>query len=151
MVLQEDRAAGVDAIAERGGECEASRVRDERGEAKEREVARPRDAVHNPFRCRMELGRRLPKTMMPPPPSFLDFDWDEAATDEGVGGGGGDSAGGRPLRPLAEEAATQRVGSDGSKSVQGIKEREEEKVWAPRMASRLWLAKFVSEGASLAN
>lgn len=45
MVLQEDRAAGADAVAERGGEHEASRVPDERGEAKEREVARPRDAV----------------------------------------------------------------------------------------------------------
>jgi hypothetical protein len=45
MVLQEDRAAGADAVAERGGEHEASHVMDERGEAKEREVARPRDAV----------------------------------------------------------------------------------------------------------
>lgn len=44
-MLREDRATGADAVAELGGERDTGRVREERGETEEREVARPQDAA----------------------------------------------------------------------------------------------------------
>uniref|UniRef100_A0A0D3HEM4 DUF834 domain-containing protein n=1 Tax=Oryza barthii TaxID=65489 RepID=A0A0D3HEM4_9ORYZ len=66
IVLREDRATGADAVAELGGERDTSRIREERGETEEREVARPQDAAAEAsqdddashfFLPRLQLGR----------------------------------------------------------------------------------------------
>uniref|UniRef100_A0A0E0P1U6 RRM domain-containing protein n=1 Tax=Oryza rufipogon TaxID=4529 RepID=A0A0E0P1U6_ORYRU len=122
--------------AERGGGCEAVSVQQERGGAEECEVARPRDVLeapvpyflchqHNPLRRR--LGDRA-EASQDDDASCSFLPWlrlgrYETVTDEDVGSGGGDPAGGRPLRPLAEEATTQRADSGGSESIQGKRDR----------------------------
>uniref|UniRef100_A0A0D3FPK2 Uncharacterized protein n=1 Tax=Oryza barthii TaxID=65489 RepID=A0A0D3FPK2_9ORYZ len=125
MVLREDCAVGANADAERGGECEAVSVQQERGGAEECEVARPRDVLHNPLRRR--LGDRAEASQDDDASCsfllWLRLGRYEMVTDEDVGSGGGDPAGRRPLRPLAEEATTQRAGSGGSESIQGKRDR----------------------------
>uniref|UniRef100_A0A0E0GUB4 RRM domain-containing protein n=1 Tax=Oryza nivara TaxID=4536 RepID=A0A0E0GUB4_ORYNI len=122
--------------AEWGGGCEAVSVQQERGGAEECEVAHPRDVLeapvpyflchqHNPLRRR--LGDRA-EASQDDDASCSFLPWlrlgrYETVTDEDVGSGGGDPAGRRPLRPLAEEATTQRADSGGSESIQGKRDR----------------------------